>query len=153
GIVLSPGPSHPSTMVNSLGLLKRACGSIPIFGVCLGMQLIGYFLGYGIRRAGRIMHGKKELIRVVSESTILKGLPNEFYAVRYHSLVVDIRDPKRVVALSGSDGEVMAFEFREKLLFGVQFHPESVESEFGDLIAKNFLEVCYGSCTETFKRQ
>lgn len=144
GVILSPGPSHPSVMAGSIGLLEAILGKIPVFGVCLGMQIIGLLLGYEVSRAKRIMHGKKDRIVLVGDSLIFRGVSATFSAVRYHSLSVKIKDLKGVVAVSEMDGEVMAIEFPDKLLFGVQFHPESIESEFGDIIASNFLEVCYG---------
>lgn len=144
GVILSPGPSHPSVMTGSMRLLEAIAGRIPVFGVCLGMQIIGFFLGYEVSRAKRIMHGKRDRIVLLGDSIIFRRIPTTFSAVRYHSLSVKIRDLKGVVAVSEVDGEIMAIEFPDKLLFGVQFHPESIESEFGEVIASNFLEVCYG---------
>jgi len=146
GIILSPGPSSPDNAGNLLEYIKLYKGKIPIFGVCLGMQAIGLFEGYNIRRAKTIQHGKTDKIQPYSESVLFDGIGKSFTGVRYHSLVVDIpvSDPK-VKAVSESDGEVMAYEDRENMLFGVQFHPESILSEKGEEIVKNFLNFCQTS--------
>lgn len=152
GIILSPGPSHPRTMKGSIRLLEKVTGKIPVFGVCLGMQIIGLTLGGTIRKARSIMHGKKDIAQVINESIILKGVPREFKIVRYHSLIVEPGENLKIVAVSVKDGEVMAVENEKLRVFGVQFHPESVESEYGEVIAKNFLEVCYGSNSKITQR-
>ncbi len=146
GVVVSPGPSSPENMKGSLKKVRSVIGVKPVFGVCLGMQMIAYILGATIARARTIQHGKVDNIKKVKDSFILRGIPDVFKAVRYHSLAVRVNDsPFDIVALSEKDGEIMAIENRQLKVFGVQFHPESILSEFGDVIARNFMEVCYGS--------
>lgn len=146
GVILSPGPSAPFAVEGALRKALCALGKIPIFGVCLGMQIIAHLLGAEVSRARTIQHGKPDRILKLKESVILKGLPEDFVGVRYHSLSVKLKsDLLEPVAISKKDGELMAVENQELMAFGVQFHPESILSEHGDLIAKNFLEVCYGA--------
>ena len=145
GLILSPGPSKPEDMPGACEKLRRVMGRIPVFGVCLGMQIIAHVLGHEVSRARTIQHGKEDRVRVVADSFILRGIPSGFRVVRYHSLSVKLKNGNLApVAYSEKDGELMAFENRELGLFGVQFHPESVLSEFGHVIAKNFIEVCHG---------
>ncbi len=145
GIILSPGPSSPDNAGNLLEYLKFYKGKLPVFGVCLGMQAIGFFEGFGIRRAKTVQHGKTDKIVSYSDSVLFNGIKSPFTAVRYHSLVVDIEiNHPKVKAVSESDGEVMAYEDKENMLFGVQFHPESILSEWGGAIVKNFLNFCEG---------
>ncbi len=141
-LVLSPGPSHPSKSLLTLDAIDFFAGKLPIFGVCLGMQAIGYYFSSKIERAKIVMHGKTDKIKH-KNSPIFKGFDNPVNVVRYHSLVV--REPKNIdiVANSISDGEIMAIENRKLKIFGVQFHPESYLSENGIKIIKNFLEVVY----------
>lgn len=141
GIIISPGASHPSNSGASLHYLKSYSGIKPFFGVCLGMQAIAFHLGYEVSRSKTVMHGKIDKIKA-SKSMLFEGI-NEFEAVRYHSLSVKGAD-KIVTATASSDGEVMAIEDAEKMLFGVQFHPESVRSEQGDRIVKNFISFSRG---------
>jgi len=144
GIVLSPGPSNPANSGNTLQYLKKYMGKLPIFGVCLGMQAIGYHLGYNVRNASTIRHGKIEEIKRENNSILLNNLPEVFKGVRYHSLVIDI-DEEYVTSRSLSDNEVMSIEIVDKKLFGVQFHPESYLSEYGAEIIKNFIIFCGGN--------
>ncbi len=140
-IAISPGPSHPKNSLLSLDVVDFFKGKLPIFGVCLGMQAIGYYFGFKIRKAKKIMHGKVDEIRVLDRSPLFAGLPESFKATRYHSLVVDgVEDGFYVNSVASSDGEVMGIENRELSIFGVQFHPESYTSEFGLQIVKNFVK-------------
>lgn len=141
GIIISPGPSNPSNAGTSIKYISEYKGKMPIFGVCLGMQSICYVLGYNYRKARKIMHGKVEKIIKKKETILLKDLPDHFKAVRYHSLVVDAPE-KFITSVSDSDKEAMSFENEELKLFGVQFHPESYLSEYGDIIVKNFINFC-----------
>ena len=145
GIIISPGPSSPENSEDSLGYIKRYIGKIPIFGVCLGMQAICYIKGYEIKQARRIMHGKIDTIEVLKKSILFNQVPNVFRAVRYHSLVVEAAD-EYVTAKSSSDYEAMAFEDPKNMIFGVQFHPESILSEYGEQIAVNFINFCKRCC-------
>ncbi len=145
GIVISPGPSHPAQSLLSLEAIRHFMGRVPILGICLGMQAIGYHLGKKIRRAGRIMHGKVDRIDH-SGGALFKGIDPEFSAVRYHSLVVECDGKDLAVrAVSRSDGEVMAIENEEAKLYGLQFHPESYATPDGMRFIRNFLEVCNGN--------
>ena len=138
-IILSPGPSSPENSGTTLKYLKEYTGKKPIFGVCLGMQTIAYSLGYKIKKAKTIKHGKIDRIKVVNDSVLFKNIPEEFDVVRYHSLAVDI-DKKYITSKSNDDGVVMSIEDRENKIFGVQFHPESILSEYGKEIIQNFLD-------------
>ncbi len=141
GIILSPGPSNPSNSGTTLEYLKKYTGKTPMLGVCLGMQAMGYHLGYEIRGAKTIMHGKTDIIKKTKESKLFAGIPDGFTAVRYHSLAVAA--PESVMtAIAASDGECMAMEDEANRLYGVQFHPESVLSACGDIMVKNFMNIC-----------
>ena len=140
-IAISPGPSHPKNSMLSLDVIDFFKGKLPIFGVCLGMQAIGYYFGFKIRKAKKIMHGKVDEIKVLNKSPLFAGLPDSFKATRYHSLVVDgVRGDFSVNSVANSDGEVMGIENSKLLIFGVQFHPESYTSEFGLQIVRNFVK-------------
>ncbi len=141
GIVISPGPCTPKEAGISVDVIREFYRSVPILGVCLGHQSIGYAFGGKIIRAKRLMHGKVSEITHTGEG-IFKGIPSPFRAVRYHSLAVDknsLPDFLKVTAWS-EDGEVMGIQHKELPLFGVQFHPESVLSEYGMEMLRNFLE-------------
>jgi anthranilate phosphoribosyltransferase len=138
-IIISPGPSSPENAGTSLTYLKNYTGKKPVFGVCLGMQCIGLEQGYKIKKAATVKHGKSDRLEVSRESVLFRGLPETFSVVRYHSLAVDINDESGV-AHSATDGTVMAYEDKQKMLFGVQFHPESIMSEQGSMIVKNFVD-------------
>ena len=141
GIVISPGPSNPENSGYSLKYLEKFSGNIPFFGVCLGMQCIGYFLGYKVDKSKTVMHGKVDYILHKENSVIFQGIESRFKSVRYHSLSVKVpADDKIITATAESDMEIMALEDVEKKLFGVQFHPESFLSENGEKIFKNFLK-------------
>ena len=143
GIIISPGPSSPENSGNTLKYLEKYAGKIPIFGVCLGMQCIGYFLGFKIKKANSIMHGKVDEIKVTKKSILFNKIPAKFKSVRYHSLAVKIsKDSAFVKAIAKSDSEIMSIEDEKNMLFGVQFHPESYFSEFGGKIIKNFKYFC-----------
>jgi anthranilate synthase/aminodeoxychorismate synthase-like glutamine amidotransferase len=142
GVVISPGPSHPSKSALSLEVIDYFKDRVPLLGICLGMQAIGYYFGKTIRRAKSVVHGKVDTMNH-SGGTLFAGVEGCFRAVRYHSLVVDCDDTDlRVCAVSTSDGEVMAFEHRESRIYGLQFHPESYATPDGMRYITNFLEVC-----------
>lgn len=141
GIILSPGPSSPENAGTTLKYLDTYTGKIPMMGVCLGMQSIGYHLGYKICRAKTVMHGKADSMMLSGESKIFAGLPDGFTAIRYHSLAVDAPE-ELITARAKSDGECMAIEDNKNMLYGVQFHPESIMSEYGDIMVKNFMKIC-----------
>ena len=142
-IVLSPGPGYPDSAGICLELVEKTAGHIPILGVCLGHQAIGQAFGGRIHNAPRIMHGKLSAIRH-DASDLFAGLPSDFHATRYHSLVVDresLPDCLRVTAET-DDGLIMGLAHREHKVFGVQFHPESIASEHGHALLANFLRIC-----------
>ncbi len=142
GVVISPGPSHPSTSALSLQAIDYFKGKVPILGICLGMQAIGYYFKNSIRRAKSVMHGKVDTLEHYG-GALFSGVGNEFRAVRYHSLVVDGCDHElRVCAVSRSDGEIMAIEHRTSKIYGLQFHPESYATPDGMRFITNFLDVC-----------
>ena len=142
GIVLSPGPCDPDKAGICLPLIDAAAGAgIPLMGVCLGHQAIGQAFGGKVVRAPVPMHGKVDAMRHGGRG-VLKGLPSPFRATRYHSLVVEratLPSCLEVVGESG-DGLIMALQHRELPIHGVQFHPESIESEHGHSILRNFLD-------------
>jgi anthranilate synthase component 2 len=141
GIVISPGPSDPDHAGICLELVARAA-AVPLLGVCLGHQAIGQAFGGRVVRAPEPMHGKVSRIRH-DGSGVFAGLPNPFTATRYHSLIVDRASlPKTLtVTAETEDGIVMGIEHRERPLWGVQFHPESIASEGGHQLLQNFLRL------------
>ena len=141
-IVLSPGPCTPNEAGICLDVLKKAGNKIPIFGVCLGMQAMGQAFGGDVVRAPLPMHGKISEIHHQGK-TIFRGINNSFKATRYHSLIVDrdtCPDVLDIVAET-KDGLIMGLSHKKFPVHGVQFHPESISSEFGHAILKNFLEL------------
>jgi anthranilate synthase component 2 len=139
-IVISPGPCTPTEAGVSLPLLREFAGKLPILGVCLGHQAIGQAFGGRIVHAGRVMHGKTSSISHANQG-VFAGLPSPFLATRYHSLVIErasLPDCLEVTAES-EDGEIMGVRHRQFELEGVQFHPESILSEHGHALLKNFL--------------
>ncbi|SHK13314.1 anthranilate synthase component II [Thermocrinis minervae] len=149
-IVISPGPCTPKEAGVSVEVIKRYYTEYPILGVCLGHQAIGYAFGARIVRAKRLMHGKTSLIYHTGEG-IFKGIKNPFTAVRYHSLVIDRESlPAELkITAESEDGEIMGIAHVEYPVFGVQFHPESVLSEVGLDILRNFLQIVQESRLST----
>jgi anthranilate synthase component 2 len=143
GIVLSPGPGRPEGAGLCVELIRRAV-PVPLLGVCLGHQALGFACGAVVARAAHQMHGKVSLIRHRDEA-IFAGLPNPFAATRYHSLAVredSLPATLRAIAWSEDDGEVMGVVHEELPYYGVQFHPESVLTAAGPHLMANFLETC-----------
>ena len=145
-IVISPGPCTPNEAGVSLEIIERLGANTPILGVCLGHQSIGQAYGGNVIRAGRIMHGKTSRIRHKGKG-VFAGLPDAYEATRYHSLVVErssLPDALEVTAWTenedGSFEEIMGLRHREYPVEGVQFHPESILTEHGHALLKNFLE-------------
>jgi anthranilate synthase component 2 len=145
-IVISPGPCTPNEAGVSLELIQRLGATTPILGVCLGHQSIGQVYGGQVIRAGRIMHGKVSPIRHQGRG-VFAGLPDRYEATRYHSLVVDkasLPDALEVTAWTeyedGSMEAIMGLRHREFPVEGVQFHPESILTQHGHALLKNFLE-------------
>ena len=142
GIVMSPGPCTPNEAGICLDLIKRAGSTIPMFGVCLGHQAIGQAYGGKVVRAPKLMHGKVSEIRHTGRS-VFRGINGDFKATRYHSLTIAPDSvPKDLEVTAGSDDEViMGVMHRKHPVHGVQFHPESIASEHGHQILKNFLDI------------
>ena len=143
-IILSPGPSTPDEAGVTLEVIEHFASKTPILGICLGHQSIAQAFGAEVIRAKNMMHGKTSQVKVSRKSPIFNRLPNEFRATRYHSLVVNPATlPERIVptAFSADDGEIMALEIRDLPIYGVQFHPESILSEYGYEILDNFLKL------------
>ena len=145
-IVISPGPCTPNEAGVSLEIIERLGANTPILGVCLGHQSIGQAYGGNVIRAGRIMHGKTSRIRHEGKG-VFAGLPDAYEATRYHSLVVErssLPEALEVTAWTenedGSFEEIMGLRHREYPVEGVQFHPESILTEHGHALLKNFLE-------------
>lgn len=141
-IVLSPGPCDPNKAGICVDLVRRAKDRIPILGVCLGHQSIGQAFGGRISRAPQPMHGKSSNVEH-NGSALFKGLDNPFSAIRYHSLVVDpgsIPDELEITAKT-DDGIIMGLSHRDLPVHGVQFHPESIDTQFGHDLLKNFLGI------------
>jgi anthranilate synthase component 2 len=145
-IVISPGPCTPNEAGVSMAVIERLGATTPILGVCLGHQSIGQVYGGDVIRAGRIMHGKTSHIRHEGKG-VFAGLPDGYEATRYHSLVVDkttLPAALEVIAWTenddGSMEEIMGLRHREFPVEGVQFHPESILTQHGHALLKNFLE-------------
>jgi len=144
-IVISPGPCTPKQAGISVELIRQFSSAIPILGVCLGHQAIGYAFGGEVVRAERIMHGKTSQI-INDGRTIFQGLPNPFVAGRYHSLIVEKSSLPACLEISAEteQGEIMGIRHKEYRVEGIQFHPESVLTPNGKRILKNFLAMING---------
>ncbi len=141
GLVLSPGPCTPNEAGITLAAIREFAGRIPMLGVCLGHQAIGQAFGGEVVHAGKVMHGKTSSIRHDGRG-VFRGVPNPFAATRYHSLAIrgeSLPDCLEVTARS-EDGEIMGVRHRRLAVEGVQFHPESILSEHGHALLRNFLQ-------------
>lgn len=141
-IVISPGPCTPTEAGISVDVIKNFKGIYPILGVCLGHQSIGQAFGAKIVKAKCLMHGKTSKIYHNGKG-LFEGIPNPFNAVRYHSLVIDestLPEDIEITARS-DDGEIMAIEHKKYSIWGVQFHPESILTEYGHKLLENFLKM------------
>jgi anthranilate synthase component 2 len=145
-IVISPGPCTPNEAGVSVEVIRQLGARVPILGVCLGHQSLGQAYGGEVVRAGRIMHGKTSRIRHEGKG-VFAGLPDGYEATRYHSLVIDkntLPDCLEITAWTdnedGSIEEIMGLRHRQHPVEGVQFHPESILTEHGHALLKNFLE-------------
>ena len=143
-IIFSPGPKHPKDSGICLEILNNTdeLGNIPILGICLGHQAIGMNFGGEIKRLENPLHGKTSEITVLSENSVLfKNLPKKFKVMRYHSLYVDDIPEDLEVTAKSEDGIAMAVEHKSKNIFGIQFHPESIFTEYGKNMIRNFLNI------------
>ena len=141
-IVISPGPGRPENAGISPAVIKEFAGKIPILGVCLGHQAIGYVYGAKIVIAKKLMHGKTSPI-YHNKKDIFKSIPNPFVATRYHSLLVEKKSLPRCFEITAwtKQGEIMGLKHKDYPLWGVQFHPESILTKSGKGILKNFLKL------------
>ena len=146
-IVISPGPCTPNEAGISIETINKFSGEIPILGICLGHQSIGQAFGGKIIQAKEIMHGKTSKI-IHQNDNIFSEINNPFIATRYHSLVIEkksIPDCLEIIAWTKDEedeiGEIMAVKHKENKVYGVQFHPESIASEFGHKLLDNFLNI------------
>jgi len=141
-ICISPGPCSPAEAGISLEVLRRFAGQVPILGVCLGHQAIGHAFGGKVVRARTLMHGKTSPIEHKGAG-VFGGLPQPFTATRYHSLAVErdtLPDSLEITAWT-ADGEIMGLRHRTLAIEGVQFHPESIATEHGHAMLRNFLQM------------
>jgi anthranilate synthase component 2 len=139
-ICISPGPCSPKEAGISVATLKHFAGKIPMLGVCLGHQAIGEAFGGHVIRAKRVMHGKTDVVHS-NQQGIFAGLPESFTVTRYHSLAIEKSTIPACLQITAStdDGEIMGVRHKDYPIEGVQFHPESILSEYGHELLKNFL--------------
>jgi anthranilate synthase component 2 len=148
GIIISPGPGTPDKAGICIDVIKYFAGKVPILGICLGHQAIGYAFGGRVIRAENIKHGKTSMIEHNGEG-LFKGIKNPLEVMRYHSLIVDKTTfPKEleITSVSLDDKVVMGLRHKEYKIYGLQFHPESIITEEGKSMIKNFVE---GICNAT----
>ena len=145
-ILISPGPCTPDDAGITLDVISHFKGIMPIFGVCLGHQAIGQAFGGQVVRAERLMHGKTSAIQHMG-SSVFEDLPNPFTATRYHSLIVEketLPDELEITAWT-AEGEIMGLRHKEYAVEGVQFHPESIITDHGHQMLRNFLKRTAGA--------
>jgi anthranilate synthase component 2/para-aminobenzoate synthetase component 2 len=141
-IVVSPGPGTPHDAGQSMAIMREQSGRLPILGICLGHQVMGEVFGGIVRRARRPMHGDSSEINHDGKG-LFEGLPQRFSAGRYHSLIVDLEgcDTDLEVTARSDEGEIMGLRHKSHPTFGLQFHPESILTEGGYDLLRNFLKV------------
>lgn len=139
-IVISPGPGNPNQSGNCLKIVKSLYKRLPILGVCLGHQIIGQVFGSKIIQAKKLMHGKTSNI-ISKKNGILRNLPKNFEATRYHSLIIDKKTLSKDLKITAetNDGLIMGVMHKKYNIHGVQFHPESIKTKLGIRILKNFI--------------
>ena len=140
-IVISPGPGNPNQSGNCLKIVKEVHNKLPILGVCLGHQIIGQVFGSKIIQAKKLMHGKTSII-ISKKIGILKNLPKNFEATRYHSLIIDKKTLSKDLEITAetNEGLIMGVQHKKYNVHGVQFHPESIKTKFGIKILRNFIK-------------
>ena len=140
-IVISPGPGNPNQSGNCLKIVKSLHKKIPILGVCLGHQIIGQVFGSKIVQAKELMHGKTSII-ISKRTGVLKDLPKNFEATRYHSLIIDKKTLSKDLEITAEtkDGIIMGVKHKKYNVHGVQFHPESIKTKLGLRVLKNFIK-------------
>ncbi|WP_288277831.1 aminodeoxychorismate/anthranilate synthase component II [uncultured Megasphaera sp.] len=146
GLIISPGPKRPEDAVHSLSIVRTFCHILPILGVCLGMQILAYAAGAVVTRGKRPMHGKVTAIHHRGRG-LFRGLPETFQVTRYHSLVVQAETLPAAYAIDAvsDDGAVMALSHHSLPLYGLQFHPEAVLSEYGRELITMFCRLAESS--------
>lgn len=146
GLIISPGPKRPEDAVHSLSIVRAFCRTLPILGVCLGMQILAYAAGAVVTRGKRPMHGKVTAIHHRGRG-LFRGLPETFQVTRYHSLVVQSETLPAAYAIDAvsDDGAVMALSHHSLPLYGLQFHPEAVLSEYGKELITTFCRLAESS--------
>jgi anthranilate synthase component 2 len=143
-LIISPGPATPDDAGVTLEAIRYFSDKIPILGICLGHQSIAQVFGGNVVRANKMMHGKTSKMVCHGNTPIFNKLPEIFTATRYHSLIVSQENLPEIIvptAYSDDDHEIMALEIKGKPIYGVQFHPESIMSEYGHEILNNFLKL------------
>ena len=143
-LILSPGPGIPSEAGDLLNVIRSYAGRIPVLGVCLGHQAIGELYGGRLRNLTKVFHGRKTEVQLTNDaSPLFSGLPSRFDVGRYHSWVIDhVNFPTELVITAVDEsGQIMALQHKKLPVFGVQFHPESIMTEYGKNIMRNFLNV------------
>jgi len=142
-VLISPGPCSPAEAGVSLAMIAAFAGRVPLLGVCLGHQSIGHHFGGRVVRAERLMHGKTSPI-LHKDTDVFRGMPQGFAATRYHSLLVERSSLPAALEITAetAEGEVMGLRHRQLPVWGVQFHPESIATQDGMRILRNFLELC-----------
>ena len=143
-IIISPGPASPDEAGITLEVIEHFKDKLPILGICLGHQSIAQVFGGDVVRAKNMMHGKTSTMKQVDNCVIFKDLPQEFVGTRYHSLIVDkqtLPDIIETTAYSMDDEEIMALKIKDRDIYGIQFHPESIMSEYGHEMIGNFLKL------------
>lgn len=143
GIIISPGPKKPQDGGISVDVIRKFSGKAPILGVCLGHQMIAHHFGAVITRGTKPMHGKITPVKHV-DNRLFKSIPETFNVTRYHSLVVkngSVPDTLNVDAVA-EDGAIMAISHKDLPVYGIQFHPEAVMTEYGLTLVRNFVDIC-----------
>ena len=142
-IVISPGPGNPSNAGKCLQLIKYFHDKKPILGICLGHQAIGQAFGCKVIKAKKLMHGKMSKIKICKKSHIFKNVPKLIQATRYHSLIIDSKTLNKSFEITAKtdDNIIMAIHHKKYNLFGIQFHPESYKTKYGQKIITNFIKL------------
>ena len=142
-IVISPGPGNPSNTGNCLNLIKSFYKNKPILGICLGHQAIAHVFGANIVGAKKLMHGKISKIKIIKKTKIFKNLPKTIEATRYHSLIIERSSLNKSFEITAQtlDKTIMAIHHKDFPLYGIQFHPESFKTKYGQLIIDNFIKI------------
>ncbi len=143
-IILSPGPATPDDAGVTLDVIREFSETTPMFGICLGHQSIAQVFGAEVIQAKHMMHGKTSQVEMDTITPIFQGIPRVFRATRYHSLTVNrdtLPESIEVTSYSKDDKEIMSLQVRGKPIYGVQFHPESIMSEYGHEMLDNFLKL------------